>query len=208
MPVEVPVHVPVASYHRPVYQTPYHHQHYPQRQPAHMQAAYSHVRPVIEIPIEIPIPVHVPVPVNMPSKEHDHDPSASEADQVAIVYYDTDGQDGHEHEDHMEPHASESRESYYRSAVGPKGHPYLSRPLPDIQSAAKLKLWREQVSAKHAAQPGVRYVPVAIATDESHQQTGHNSQTNDGLTESQAQPAFVILTDDGAEEQSPENLQQ
>lgn len=197
-PVHVPVHVPVASYHRPVYQAPY--------QSASYQRQVSPSRPIIEIPIEIPIPVHVPIPVSVQSlrdqtNEHDHDASASETDQVAIVYYDPDGHDGqNDHEEHLEPQTSESHENIFRVVPGQKGYPFMSRPLPDTQSPAKMKLWREYIGAKHAANPGVRYVPVAVANDEPQAQTGHDSllhQEQSEPQESQSQPTFVILTDDG-----------
>jgi hypothetical protein len=173
---------------------------------------------VIEIPIEIPIPVHVPVPVSYQGGQQqsptgaDHDASASEAaEQVAIVYYDPEnsagGDEGQEGVDHYEPHTSESHENAY--AMPPKGFQFMSRPLPDIQSATKLKLWREYVGAKHAAQPGVRYIPVSVnggGADEG-QHTGANMDGSDsqqqsgdqseGTAESHSQPAFVILADDG-----------
>jgi len=205
-PVHVPVPVPVASYHRPVYQSPY------QTGPYERQAAPS--RQVIEIPIEIPIPVHVPVHVNAHSFQQqennvDHHTSASEAEQVAIVYYDPEGNDGpndHEVSDHLEPQTSESHENAYRLGPGQKGYPFLARPLPDNQSPTKMKLWREYVGAKHAANPGVRYIPVAVATDDSQSQTGqdsHPNQQNGEMAESQSHPAFVILADDNLDAPQP-----
>lgn len=201
-PVHIPIHVPVASYHRPVYQSPY------QTGPYQRQATPS--RQVIEIPIEIPIPVHVPIPFSVQSHQSqhndaDHDTSASEAEQVAIVYYDPEGHDGpndYEMSDHLEPQTSESHENVYRLGPGQKGYPFLSRPLPDTQSATKMKLWREYVGAKHASNPGVRYVPVAVNSDDSQSQAGHDShQEHSLMAESQSRPAFVILADDGAEHQ-------
>lgn len=222
VPVHVPVHVPVASYQRPVYhQPPYHGGNYQaehhsapyqaaayhQRPNPPMQSAYSHSRPVIEIPIEIPIPVHVPVPVNyQPSRdqnsEQDHDTSASEPEQVAIVYYDPENQDSFHEQDQIEPQTSESHEVSFRVSPGMKNFPFLAKPYPDNQSAAKMKLWREYMNAKHSSQPGVRYVPVAIANDESTPQTGHDSHSQEPSerAESQQQPAFVILAEEGNEE--------
>jgi hypothetical protein len=213
VPVHVSVPVPVASYQRPVYQNPYQGGAY-QRQ---VSAQMAPSRPVIEIPIEIPIPVHVPVPVSYQQQyssnriqsyqhEQDYDQSASEADQVAIVYLDADSQDGFSgHDDHLEPQTSESHENQYRLAPQ-KSYPYLSRPLPDTQSATKMKLWREYIGAKHAAQPGVRYIPVAVATDDLSR-AGHHSQLNHDqseASESQHQPAFVILAEDGADTDAPQ----
>jgi len=213
MPVEVqqlqhvPLHVPVASYHRPVYQAPYQTGPY-QTGPYRRQATHS--RSVIEIPIEIPIPVHIPIPVSVQSShpqhiaynnnDADHDTSASEAEQVAIVYYDPEehnGRNDHEMSDHLEPQTSESHENGYRVVPSQKSYPYLSRPLPDTQSATKMKLWREYVGAKYASNPGVRYVPVAVTSDDSQSpQAGHDSHMNQEMAESQSHPAFVILADD------------
>ncbi len=201
-PVHVPVHVPVASYNRPVYHAPY------QTGPYQRQSVPS--RPIIEIPIEIPIPVHVPIPVQQ-HNDADHDTSASEAEQVAIVYYDPEGNDGpndHEVSDHLEPQTSESNENVYRVGSGQKGYPFLARPLPDTQSATKMKLWREYVGAKHASNPGVRYIPVAVANDDSQSQAGHYSQLNaehSEMAESQSHPAFVILADENID--SPQEHQ-
>ncbi|CAG2104158.1 unnamed protein product [Medioppia subpectinata] len=141
MPTPVHIPIPVASYHRPVYQSPY--QSY-QREPNQYQSQYpsqyqrQSSRPVIEIPIEIPIPVHVP-------------------------------------------------------------------------SATKLKLWREYVGAKHAAQPGVRYIPVAVNTADDSQtlpagnhdnsDSQPNQDQSEAMAESHSQPAFVILTDDSPDGQ-------
>jgi hypothetical protein len=197
-PVHVPVHIPVASYNRPVYHAPY------QTGPYQRQSVPS--RPIIEIPIEIPIPVHVPIPVQH-HNDVDHDTSASDAEQVAIVYFDPEGNDGpndHEVSDHSEPQTSESNENVYRVGSGQKGYPFLSRPLPDTQSATKMKLWREYVGAKQASNPGVRYIPVAVANDDSQSQAGHYSQLNaehSEMAESQSHPAFVILADDNIDAQ-------
>jgi len=210
MPVEVPVpvHMPVASYHRPVYQHPY------QAASYHRPMMTAPSRPVIEIPVEIPVPIHVPIPVSVNARyqnhDNDHDASPSEHDQVAIVYYDPEGNDANDHDDHLEPQTSES-EHIYRITPGQKDYSFLSRPMPDTQSATKLKLWREYVGAKHAAQPGVRYIPVAVATDESQPpNAGHDSQFNHNENsepaESQHQPAFVILADDGPD--APHDQQQ
>ena len=208
VPVEVPtpvhVPVPVASYQRPIYQSPY------QSGPTVPYQRQSVSRPVIEIPIEIPVPVHVPVPVSYGQGSHqhidpDHDSSASEAEHVAILYMDPEGNEGPNEEgsDNMEPQTSESNENTF--SISPqKGFPYLSRPLPNTQSATKLKLWREYVGAKHAAQPGVRYIPVAVSTDDSQAQAGGHDPSDSHMTidqseptaESQSHPAFVILSDD------------
>ena len=206
-PMHIPIPVPVSSYHRPVYQSPITHS----VGPTQYQRQSSVSRPVIEIPIEVPIPVHVPVPVSYGQGSHpqhqdnDYDTSASEAEQVAIVYYDPEANEGPNDEgsDHLEPQTSESHENTFTINPSQKGFHYLSRSMPSTQSATKLKLWREYVGAKHAAQPGVRYIPVAVSSDDSQSPNGsqdigdsHLSPDQSEGAESQSHPAFVILSDD------------
>ena len=155
VPVPVPMNYPSQYYQRSVYQYPAH-----QAMPA-----YSHVRPVIEVPVEVPVPYHVPfqVPVSVKANQaSDNDLASSERDHIVLLY---DAEANHDENDDLETAPSESR-LFHTPAGSPKGSLFLNRPLPSIMSPHKMKLWKEFVGAKHAAQPGVRFIPVAVPTQQ------------------------------------------
>ncbi|KAI1286695.1 hypothetical protein HDE_10712 [Halotydeus destructor] len=169
-----PVHMPYPSHYpyRPSFG------HYPIYPRAPMHPAYTHVRPrVMEMPLDMamhaPAAMHAPVPMGAvrDHREHqainlrDHDQSPSDQDHIVLLY-DAEVADHDGEGDDLQQSASE----HTKMAHGPKGHHFLSQQLPANPSFNKMKLWREMVGAKHAAQPGVRYMPVAIETEESHQQ--------------------------------------
>ena len=187
-------------------------------QPLH--PAYSHVRPVVEVPIEVPVevPVHVPVPVAAyPAQaiaghpaihaiaaqaaalaghrgpiEHDtSDTATSDSQDQIVLFYDaefhpesetegsnsnsnsntnsngqgtnTNQQSNSNSNDDLQSSASEHK------PIHGKGHHFLSSsPLPSNPSYHKMKLFHEMMSQKHASQPGVRYLPIAIQSNDQN----------------------------------------
>lgn len=218
MPMHYPAHAP--SPYSAYGARPYGGHHYAHPQAGHIHPAYSHMRNIIEVPVEVPVPVHVPVPVAVrdPRQQHismasmasmaqalqargvgDSDQSSSDQDHIVLLY-DAEVQDQDEGED-LQQSASDAHE---KMAYGPKGHPFLNQQLPSHMSANKLKLWRELIGAKHAAQPGVRYMPVAMAQQEESQPQSHHGHFShqagsgqlQGQETQQQQPAFIVLSDD------------
>ena len=192
-----------------------------------LHPAYSQVRPVIEVPVEVPIPYHVPVPVAAyPAQTlHAHGPhalpihgdvsrgdadnSASDSDQI-VLFYDAELQNDNENSDNsgnsnddLQSSASEHRIMHTMSG---KSHSFLSsgHQLPMNPSQTKLKLFREAMNQKYAARPGVRYLPTGISigssSEESQSGTSQSMQLQSRSLqgqESQPQPAFIVIADDG-----------
>jgi len=216
----IPIDASPQVYHRPQQSV----NHFAQQRASPMQGSYSHIRPIIEVPVEIPVPVHVPIVVHQQQymnhyqpqqhsspfypylahhdQHNDQETSASEQhDQVAIVYYDPDGHESSEggHVDQMEASAAETNDqpTYERLPPGsPKGDHFLARPLPKIQSPNKMKLWREMVGAKHASQPGVKYQTVSFVDRNEKQSRQHQQQQQQQQQNlGQHEPALVIFAD-------------
>ena len=179
-------------------------------QPLH--SAYSHVRPVVEVPIEVPVevPVHVPVPVTAYSAptivghpaihaiasqaaalaghrgpiEHDTSDTATSdsSDQIVLLYDaelhpDSDNDNSNNNNNHNNGNtgsfgSNQNADDLQSSAseakpMNNKLHHFLSTSsLPSNPSYHKMKLFHEMMSQKHASQPGVRYLPIALQSSE------------------------------------------
>lgn len=200
------------------------------RTPA-LHPAYSHVRPVIEVPVEVPIPYHVPVPVaaypaatmhahgphSVPAHgpaagREDVDNSASDSDQI-VLFYDAELQNDNENQESGNTDDLQSSASERRPVHSGKSHQFLaSQQLPPNPSPNKLKLFREMMNQKYASQPGVRYLPISIASGDDLQPpqsppaapTGHIQARMFQGQESQPQPAFIVIADDRDQPQAVE----
>ena len=221
---------PPATHHYPyrpsayAHTAPYVAQPLPARVPPLLHpTAYSHVRPVIEVPVEVPVPYHVPVPVAAyPAQTlHAHAPhqvpavaareegdnSPSDSDQI-VLFYDAELQNDNEHQENNGASSGGSNDdlqssaSERRSIHGGKSHHFLTgHQLPANPSANKLKLFREMMSQKHASQPGVRYLPLSLAGEES---PGVLPSRGLHRQESHPQPAFIVIADDREQPQAVE----
>ena len=170
--VPVPVNYPFQYHHRPVYQ-------FPAQRPI---GAYSQVQPVIEVPVEVPVPYHVPIQVPISVKVNqipDNELTASDRDQIVLLY-----QGGNEDLD-----SASSENKLTHAPVGSqKGSFFLNHPMPSIMSPHKMKLWKEYVSEKHAAQPRVRFIPIAVATQTEEASQFHENNFGQPPVFQQPQP--------------------
>ena len=235
MPMHAVPPPPPPPHHYPYRPSPYAHsapyvsQPIP-RSPA-LHPAYSHLRPVIEVPVEVPIPYHVPVPVAAypattmhahgphPVPVHgaagreDADNSASDSDQI-VLFYDAELQNDNENQESGNGNTDDlqSSASERRPVHSGKSHQFLaSQQLPPNPSANKLKLFREMMNQKYASQPGVRYLPISIASSDDLQSqsppaapAAHVQARMFQGQESQPQPAFIVIADDRDQPQAVE----
>jgi hypothetical protein len=159
------------------------------------------------------IPVHAAA-----GGRDDADNSAADSDQI-VLFYDAELQNDNENQgegnsgtDDLQSSASERRPVH-----SSKSHQFLaSQQLPANPSANKLKLFREMMNQKFASQPGVRYLPISIATsgDDLPPQSPPSPPSASAAAqmqarmfqgqESQPQPAFIVIADDRDQPQAVE----
>lgn len=174
-----------------------------------MQASHSR-RPVVEVPVEVPVPYHIPitVPVAMrPSGNQvvyghhhgDNDASSSDHDQIVLLY----DAELHHTNDDLESSSSDVAGYQHRS------NPFttVTRPLPSLISANKMKFWREFAASKHVQPAEQRFIPVAISAPndaDNEQSSVHFPSGPSPIVEKRAeqlsaesghQPAFIVLAE-------------
>ncbi|XP_074593419.1 uncharacterized protein LOC141849122 isoform X1 [Brevipalpus obovatus] len=220
VPVHMPVPVMPSYYQRQVYHYPVSYSHASRADvPQAIPAAASASRPVVEVPIEIPVPYHVPMQVPMASGRSaagarvayahsahpDNEVSDSQPEHQLVLLY-----EGEVHHDgSSQPNGEDLEPSASDAGFHPANVPFaITRPLPSVVGPNKMKFWRE-MATKHAVQPGVRFVPVAVASSEGETEAQPSvhypsvaqpigplaiERRSDG-PESPHQPAFIVLAE-------------